>query len=86
LRKIVRTGEAQVIDGVEVSPQLAEMVVTIHDGLTPYEQEVFAADCNADFRACVRACAAFQAALPLARVLLHLLRASDPTQTGMFWG
>lgn len=86
LREIVRNDVAEVIDGIEVSPQLAQMIVAVHDGLTPHEQEEFAAHCNADFRSCVCACSTFQSVWPLANLLLHVLRSAQPTCTGTFWG
>jgi hypothetical protein len=86
LREIVRNNKAQIIDGIEVSPQLAGMIVAVHDGLTPHEQEVFAAHCNADFQSCVCACSTFQSVWPLANLLLDILRSAQPTCTATFWG
>lgn len=60
LREIVRNDMSEVIDGIEVSPQLAQMIVAVHDGFTPHEQEVFAAYCNAEFRSCIVACSTLQ--------------------------
>jgi hypothetical protein len=86
LREIVRNDEAEIIDGIEVSPPLAQMIVAVHDGLTPHEQEVFAAHCNADFQSCVCACSTFQCVWPVANLLLHVLRSAQPTCTVTFWG
>jgi hypothetical protein len=86
LREIARSGEAQVMDGLSFSPAFAQGLLAAYDGLTPHEQEVFAADCNADFGACVRRCAAAQAALPFAQLLVCLLETVDPVQTGPFCG
>lgn len=76
LREIVRNAKTEIIDSIEVSPQLAQMILAVHHRLTPHEQEVFAAHCNADFRSCVFACSAFQSVWPLANLLLHVLRSA----------
>jgi hypothetical protein len=86
LREIVRNDEAEVIDGIEVSPQLAQRIIAVHDGLTPHEQEVFAAHCNADFRSCVFACSTLQSVWPLANLLLHVLCSARPACTANYWG
>jgi hypothetical protein len=73
LRDIIRSCQARRIDGVKTPPQAAELMLRVYDRLAPQEQELFAAECNTDFRACARKCLAAEATGPLTQLLSDLL-------------
>jgi hypothetical protein len=75
LREAVRTGEPRSVGGIEVPPEAAGVLLRWHDELAPDEQEQFAADCNADFRALARKCLVQAALSVLAQTLAGLLGA-----------
>jgi len=84
LREIVRTGKARRIEGVKTPPQAAELMLGVYDGLPPREQEVFAAECNTDFRGCARRCLAAEALGPLADLFTALLGAGGCASVAAF--
>jgi hypothetical protein len=77
LREVARTRQAQSIGGLTVVPPVAELMLAPYDRLTPEEQELFAAECNGNFRACAGVCIAAEAAGALARMYPHALAGGE---------
>jgi hypothetical protein len=77
LREAVRIGEPRTVGGVDVPPEAAKVLLCWHDELPPDEQELFAAECNADFRGLARKCLVRAAVTALAQTLAQMLGAPE---------